>query len=172
VGGTSDTGADALDRAGDLDAGSETRGDLDLGAMLTFGALRLGGAVKHVPQPSFGDADQQVELKRQARVGMAIVGHTRGVISGLTVAVDGDVTKTATAFGDVRHLAAGIEAALYGGRVQLRSGLSRNTVGESRPVWSAGASVSLKRGVYIDGSTTQGSDQALKSWSAAFRFAL
>ena len=86
--------------------------------------------------------------------------------------MDSDLTKTPTAFGDVRHLAAGIEAGLHGGRFQMRGGVSRNTVGESRPSWSAGASVALKRGLYIDGATTQGSDQALKSWSAALRFAL
>ena len=165
----SGNGEAALSQAADLPVASETHGDLDLGAMAAFGAVRFGLNVKHVGEPGFGSGDARVVLTRQARAGVAVTGHPRGTTSALTLAVDADLNRTATARGDVRHLAAGLEAWLFTNRVGLRGGLSRNTIATARLMASTGASLALRRGVFVDGAWTHGSDGSERGWAVALR---
>ena len=162
-------GVASLDLANDLPVPSETHADLDVGAMAALGVVRLGVNVKHLAQPSFGTGDARVELAHQARAGIALLGHTPGVVGALTLAFDGDLTRTATASGDVRHVAVGLEAWLWSKRLGVRGGLSRNTVNAPRQTGSTGVSVALKQGVYVDGAWTVGSDTSQSGWVVALR---
>src|SRR5665213_1780890 len=98
---SSQTGSQWLDTADNLDASSETHADVDFGAMLSSGSLRLGASMKHVTRPTFGSGDSAVTLGRQARAGLAIV--SKGGATPLTLAADVDLTKTPTVDGDVQH---------------------------------------------------------------------
>jgi hypothetical protein len=161
--------AGALDRADDLDVPRDTRFDLDLGAMLRFGWLRIGAAVQHVREPGFGDGANHIVLDRQARAGMAIMKGKTGVFDAVTVAVDSDLTSSATVLGDARQLAAGGELWMFRRRVALRGGLSADTLGERRVARSTGASVALRTGFYVDTAWIVGSAERRTGWSVSLR---
>jgi hypothetical protein len=162
----SQTGSQLLDTADNLDASSETHADVDFGAMLTSGSLRLGASMKHVTRPTFGSGDSAVTLGRQARAGIAIV--SKGT-TPLTLAADVDLTKTPTVDGDVQHIAAGGEAWLAKKRIGVRAGISGNLVGATRTALSSGVSVAVKSGVYLDGALTFGNDTTRSGTSITLR---
>ena len=155
---------DPLDAAADLDVSMETEADLDLGAMASFGHTRLGLAIKHAREPAFGEGANRLVLRRQVRAGVAFVA--RGTV---TVAVDADLSKTATAFGDARHVAAGAEAWLLRRRIGVRGGVSANTVGEAGTSASTGLSVAVKSGTYIEAALTAGPDRSREGWNLGLR---
>jgi hypothetical protein len=161
--------ADALlDAADDLDVDAETRADLDIGLMAVAGPVRVGLSAKNLRRPRFGDGDSAYVLERQARVGLAVTNRPNSPM-GLVAAFDADFTRTATAVGDVRHLAVGGEAWLFQRHVGVRAGVSGNTVGARRPAASAGFSIMPVGGLYIDASRTVGSDDSLRGWGASAR---
>ena len=163
----STTVADALlDRASELDGGATTHADIDVGAMVAFGRARVGAVVKNLRQPGFTFGAGRVDLPRQARVGFAATSAGRTV---LTIAVDADLTRTATATGDARHVAAGVQAWVIPKRVGVRGGVSANTVGSTRPAPSGGISVAVRSGLYLDGEATLGSDRTRKGWGLDLR---
>ena len=152
-----------------LRAQSETRGDIDVGAMAVFGAARFGLAVRNVTAPEVGDGAAAVVLARQARAGVSLTAAGIGRAEGVTVAFDADLTKTTTAVGDERHVSGGIEAWMLRRRIGLRGGLSANTAGDARPVVAGGASLALRSGMYVDGEATVGTDQARRGWGLGLR---
>jgi F plasmid transfer operon, TraF, protein len=149
----------SFDRAADLDAGGETHLDLDMGAMFRLGRSRFGVTVKNLREPGFGEGGNRVDLSRQARVGFAT---TTAGARAFTFAVDADITRTATAAGEARHLAGGLEAWVVPKRVGLRGGVSGNTVGPTRLSPSAGVSVAVRSGILLDAQGTWGSDESRK----------
>lgn len=162
------SGASPLDEADGLDVSKRTKFDLDLGVMARVGYARLAVAVKNVTEPEFEDGDgQPFTLRRQVRAGVAISRVPTGIQTGLTVAGDVDLTTTSTVFGDVRHVAAGIEGWIARGRVGLRAGASANTIGERRPSGSAGISVRLTRALHVNASRTVGRDDSVTGWSSS-----
>lgn len=162
------TGTDPLHDADGLDVSRHVRADLDLGAMATFGHVRLGLTVRNVTEPSFdAGALEPLTLKRQARVGLAVLSVRNGAGQGLTAAADADLTTTSTAVGDVRHVAGGVEAWLGKGRLGVRAGASANTVGSARPAASGGVSVALTRALHVNASKTLGRDDSLAGWSTS-----
>jgi hypothetical protein len=164
--------ADRLARAADLDVSVETKTDLDLGVMAQFPHVRVGLSVKHLRQPEFGEGDAAFTLKRQARMGVAVVGAGRGAVNDLIAAVDVDLTRTNTVIGEVRHAAAGGEAWFGGRRVALRGGVSANMVGDLTYAKSVGLTLgSPNTGLYVDGAMTFGSDRSREGWAASVRFA-
>jgi hypothetical protein len=160
---------DPLDAADELDVSTETKADIDLGAVASFGPMRFAVAVKHVREPEFGEDDTRFVLQRQARAGLAFTTTTRGPLSALTFGLDADLTKTPTAFGDARHVAAGLEAWLLRRRVGLRGGVSANTVGDANTSTSVGGSLAARQGLYVDGAATFGSDRSREGWSVGLR---
>lgn len=162
--------ADAsLERADRLSGDSETHADLDVGALATFGGVRLGITVKNVRAPEFGaDSDRQ-KLKRQARAGVAVIGQSRGAVDQLALAIDADLTRTETAVGDARHVAGGIEAWTLKRRLGVRAGVSANTIGERRLSPSGGASLAVRTGTYFEGQYTAGSDRSRRGWGFGLR---
>jgi F plasmid transfer operon, TraF, protein len=166
---TGDPADASLDRAEDLDRGdTDNEFDLDVGAMAAFNGLRLALVVKHVTEPSFSSGGLLTELPRQARAGVSVTGG-RGAAGQLTVAFDADLTRTPTATGEVRHIAAGAETWLVGRRVGVRGGVTANTIGDARLSGSLGASGALRKGTYVDAQLTGGSDRSIKGWGVALR---
>jgi hypothetical protein len=162
--------ADAsFDRAESLSGNSETHADLDVGALATFGAVRMGVAVKNLRAPEFGTGDDRQRLSRQARAGVAVIGHSRGAVDQLALAIDADLTTTETAVGKARHVAGGVEALTLKRRLGLRAGVSANTIGESRVSLSSGASLAVRSGAYFEGQYTAGSDLARRGWGLGLR---
>jgi hypothetical protein len=163
--------ADLLDRADDLEGPRHTLTDLDLGAMVRVGSLRVGASLKHVSEPSVGSGADRVTLPRQARMGGAIVGGRTGVLDAWTAAVDTDLISTTTVRGDERRVAAGGEAWIFGHRFGVRGGVSASTVGARRTVGTSGASVALRRGLFVDAALIPGSDELRSGWSISLRSA-
>jgi hypothetical protein len=159
----------SLDAAGALSGPSSTHADLDLGALATFGHVRVGATLKNVHAPEFGAGDDHMALTRQARAGLAIVGQPKGVINQFALAFDADLTKTPTDLGEARHVAGGIEAFTMKRHLGLRAGLSANTVGPALVSPSVGASVGVRSAMYLEGQLTGGSDQARRGWGVDLR---
>lgn len=161
------SGANPLDAADALDVPLARSGDLDVGAMLRLGALRLGGTMHHVTEPTLQSGlEPPLTLHRQARVGAALATRPRGLGAGVLLSADADVLVTPNPSGDVRHAAGGAEAWLAGGRVGVRTGASVNTVGDRRPAFSTGGSVRVSSGLRIDVARTMGQDPSLAGWAA------
>ena len=159
----------SLDEADALDAGGETHSGLDMGAMVTFRGARAGIMVRNLREMDFGTGADVVTLKRHVRAGGALTSGSRGVIGTATVAVDADLTTTATALGDERRVAVGAEAWAKNRFVGVRGGLSANTVGERRTSFSGGLSARFRPGTYVDVQRTGGSDQAKQGWGIGLR---
>ena len=151
-----------------VNALGETHGDLDMGAMVALGRLRLGLAAKNIRTPEFTDGDTLLELPFQMRAGASVRAGSADRAE-VVAAFDADLTTTATLFGDERHLATGAEVWLGNRSVGFRGGVGFNTVGETRRSWSVGASVGLRGGFYLDGQLTRGSDLARNGWGIALR---
>ena len=164
-----DSSGEGLDIGDDLPIREETHGDLDVGAMVTFQHARLGVSVRNLTQPSFGEGADRAALRRQARAGLAVVTNSKGAQGGLTISADADLTRTATPFGDVRHLAAGGEVWLIRKRLGVRGGLTANTIGDARLATSTGISVAPTASFFIEGARTFGSDGSTRGWSATTR---
>ena len=161
--------AGSLDAAEEIDPSGEMHAGLDVGAMAVFGQARIGLMVRNVKQPAFGSGPDAFTLSRTARLGAAFNSGRRSVIGGATVAVDVDLTKTATVLGDERRLATGGEVWTTARTFGLRGGVSVNTIGDRRTALSGGLSAALRRGMYADGELTGGTDQGRKGWSIALR---
>ncbi len=159
----------SLGQAQSLSGGGQTHADLDLGALATFGIVRVGVVMKNVRAPAFGTGDDRMTLKRQTRAGVALVGRSPGAIQQLALDFDADLTKTPTVFGDERHVAGGIEALTLQRHLALRAGLSANTIGAARVSPSVGASVGVSNGMYVEGQLTGGVDQARHGWGLSLR---
>ena len=159
----------AFDEADDLEIDGEFEVDLDLGVMAMVGGLRVGGSLRHLREPVFGEGGTAFLLERQGRVGAAWMGGQHGVLSAWTVAFDADVTETFTILGPARHMAGGGEVWLWNRRVGVRGGYSANQVGTEATATSIGLSLAPKAKVYIDGALTRGEDETLEGWAAALR---
>ncbi len=162
-------GTGSLDEADRLEASGETHVGLDVGAMATFGHARLGLMIRNVKQPEFGAGVDAFTLSRHARAGVALSSGRRGVIGSATIAVDADLTKTATALGDERRVGAGAEAWTGKQSLGVRAGVSANTIGSRRPSFSGGLSAAVRKGMYVDGEATGGSDEGRRGWGVALR---
>jgi hypothetical protein len=144
----------------------QTRGDLDLGAMVKLGSARFAVSAKNVYLPDLTAEGNPVARNRQVRVGAAYAPPPGKNVS-VIVDLDADLTTTHTASGDERHIAGGAE--LRSGRLGVRGGLSGNTVGDVRRSFSAGASLGLSKGFFVDSQVTRGDDDAKKGWGIALR---
>ena len=88
--------------------------------------------------------------------------------TGLTLALDADLTRLETIEGDRRALAVGVEQ-VVAPRVALRGGVRFQTIGDVGPSASAGGSVALTSVVWFDAQVTRGGDRGDRTWSAGLR---
>jgi len=145
----------------------QTRGDIDLGAMVRIGGARIGFVVKHLHEPDLtADGMQLASFDRQVRVGAAYLPHP-GMLT-LNAALDADLTITPTVFGNARHLAGGAELWIDR-RLALRGGVSVNTVDDLRRSFSAGASAAIQKAFFLDAQLTRGDDPAKEGWGLGLR---
>lgn len=141
---------DGFNRVDALDDRGATRGDLDAGVLATFGTVRAGLVVRNLVAPSFPAAGgEELKLARHARVGVAWGDRWPGT-SRTILAVDADLTTVAHPAGNRRDVAAGVERWLGAHRWGVRGGVRVSTVGEARPVVSAGGSLGVRPGTYVD----------------------
>ena len=168
----SDSWDEAFERAQAFEWPGSTRGDLDIGAMLAAGRVRAGVVIRNMSAPSFDGAgedadDGAVRLERHARVGAAW-GDSWPGISRLIMSVDADLTRVPHPVGARRDVAAGVERWLRGQQVGLRAGVRASTVGDARPIVSAGGSFAVRAGMYLDGYLTRG-PRMERGWGVAAR---
>ena len=150
-------------------AQSDTVGDLDLGAMAKFGALRVGLSVRNVRAPEFGADATLMKIPRQAHTGVALTESTAGAINQLTVAFDADLKTTTFEGRETRRVASGAEAWVLGRRIGIRGGAGTNTAADTGSYFAGGLSVAFRSGMYLDAATTGGSDQAAHRWGVDLR---
>ena len=148
---------DPLAAAGDLQARGTSRFDMDAGVIADIRRLRLGLTVRNLFTPEFETPTDGVrlELPRQVRAGASVRPTT-----GLIVSVDADLTTVEDLTGDRRSLALGAEQRFWQERAAVRGGFRVSTTGASRPVATAGGSISIRSGIYADGYVAIGVDQA------------
>jgi hypothetical protein len=141
-----------LDRGDALDEGAaENRFDLDIGVLATAGVLRLGARLRNVLEPTVGP----VRLERQARVGVAFAPEAVGG-APVTIALDADVGTYRDASDARRVMALGAEHWFADRRFGVRAGGRINTVGARERSATAGASVAVRAGWYVDGHVVRG----------------
>jgi hypothetical protein len=158
-------GEDPIDQAELLIREGSNTFDVDIGALAVFDRTRLGVVARNLFSPGFDAPDgTPLEVPVQVRVGVAYVPSDR-----LTLALDGDLTRTPTATGDRRDIAAGAESWWAARRVGIRGGLRVNTAGVARPVGSVGGSVGVFRGFWVDAGFTAGASESDRAWSVAGR---
>ena len=165
---------DALDEADAIEGRASTRGDVDVGAMVAAGRVRVGLVVRNVTAPTFGDGEDTstpagatATLERHVRVGAAWADRWPGV-SQLLVSIDADVTRVPHPSGERRDVAVGMERWMRRQRVGLRGGLRASTAGDSRPVVSVGGSLAVRSGAYVDGYVARGTRDD-RGWGLAVR---
>jgi hypothetical protein len=152
-------------------AKSNTRGDLDIGAMATLGVVRLGLLMRDVSEPAFGSGSDTLVLPRRVRAGAAVLAPSQGRLQQLTLAVDADLT-TATVDGrDERDVSVGAEAWVRGGRIGVRGGVGKNTVDAGGSFGAFGLSVAPYSRVFVEGSITRGESGRRDRWGIDLRLA-
>ncbi len=158
------TAGEALDRIADLDGRTRTTVDADVGLVASSPTVRLALAVKNVRAVQFDAmAGSAIRLPRQARAGIAVLPA-----DGLTLAMDLDL-NTVDLMGDLRRmLAAGGELSL-GSRVQVRSGVRWNLADDRRVAGAVGASLSVRRGLWIDAHYGLGRADESREFGVALR---
>ena len=153
-----------LDRGEALDTAARS-GDLgvDLGVLAVAGVVRIGARMGNVREPEVGG----MRMPRQTRVGLAIDPEP---VTGLplTVALDADVTAYDAGTGTRRMVAVGAEQWWFARRLGLRGGGRANTTGARERIGTAGASVALRPGMFVDAHVSRGSAHEA-GWSVTAR---
>ena len=144
----------------------ENRLDLDVGVIVAAGPIRLGAAMRNVRQPEF--ADGAFTLPRQTRIGAAIDVEKAGG-PPLILAIDADARRYSTATGERRVIAVGAEQWLWRRRIGVRAGARFNRVGAEERAATAGVSVGIRNGLYVEGQTTRGGSDAERGWALGTR---
>ncbi len=166
----------AFDESAQLPSGARTEFDLDAGVLAVAGPVRFGLVGRNLRKPDFApdDTTGAGKLSRQVRAGIAVTpgfvpNRTVAAQPSLTIAFDADVTTTTWAGARERHVAAGVERWVAARRVGLRGGVRANTVGDRRPVGTAGASIALRPGMLVEGQYARGRQPAGQQWTVGAR---
>ncbi len=162
-------GEGSVARADALDGPGETHADLDLGAMVRFGGVRVGVAARNLRSPVFGEGASRMELRRRVRAGVSVTMPFTGVLSAVTVAADADLTTNAGPFGEERQVAVGAEAWLLRSHLGVRGGVTTSTKGDAPRAVSGGLSVTMASGVFLDGFLTRGTVEGRNGWGSDLR---
>jgi hypothetical protein len=170
--------ADLLDRGENLEGGDvENHFDLDAGLIAAAGPVRLGAVMKNILKPEFGSTSASAGsaagqasfvLPRQTRVGAAFDGEKAGG-PPLVLAIDADVKTYATATGDRRVIAVGAEQWLSRKRIGIRGGARFNRVGGKERATTAGASIGIRNGLYVEGQIVRGGSDTERGWGVGTR---
>jgi hypothetical protein len=160
---------DLLDAGEDLEGGNaKNQFDLDAGVMVAAGPVRLGAVMRNIRKPDFGTDEAPFVLPRQMRIGAAIDAEQAGG-PPLIVSIDADVRTYATGAGDRRVVALGAEQWLWTKRIAVRGGGRFNTVGGKERAATAGGSVAVRNGLYLEGYIVRGGAEAERGWGLGTR---
>jgi hypothetical protein len=160
---------DLLDAGEELEGGhADNRFDLDAGLMVVAGPMRVGAVMRNIRKPDFGTDAAQFVLPRQTRIGAAVDAEQVGG-PPFIFAIDADVRRYATATGDRRVVAVGAERWLWTKRVAVRGGARFNTVGAQERAATAGASIAVRNGLYLEGYFVRGGSEADRGWGLGAR---
>lgn len=158
-----------LDRGEALEGGDgDGAFDADVGVIGTAGALRVGLLVRNAFEAELEHEAGAVRFDRRVRLGAAYDAEALGG-PPLVVALDADVGTVAAAGGDRRNVAVGAEHWLLNRRLGLRGGARVNTVGAKERAATAGASVALRAGLFVDAHVVRGGRQDDRGWGVAAR---
>jgi len=161
--------SDLLDAGEDLEGGdANNEFDLDAGVMVVAGPVRLGAVMRNIRQPDFGTDAAPFVLPRQTRIGAAIDAEQAGG-PPFIFAIDADVRRYTTGAGDRRVVALGAERWLWTKRIAVRGGARFNTVGAEERAATAGASVAVRNGLYLEGFIVHGGAEAERGWGLGTR---
>jgi hypothetical protein len=157
------------------DGDAQSRFDLDVGLLAVAGPLRFGVLVKNIREPEFDApgltpdaAPSRMTLPRQTRVGVAFDPENATGVP-LTVALDVDVRTYSTASGERRMVALGVEHWFLTKRLGVRAGGRMNTRRERELTATAGFTVALRGGLYLDGHVVGGREIDERGWGLATR---
>jgi hypothetical protein len=163
-----------LDTGEDLDGG-DAHGtfDLDIGVMAVGGPVSAGAVVRNVREPQFEGSSASgpvpvMRLPRQVRVGAAFDAEKIGSVP-LTVSLDADLRTYRVQTGERRVIAVGAEQWFMARRLGVRGGGRFNTVGPQDRAATAGASVAIRSGLYVDGHIVRGGSADDRGWGLATR---
>jgi hypothetical protein len=150
---------------GEVDGGpAEGTLDLDVGVIAVFDRMAAGAVVRNLRRPELGG----VRLDRQVRLGVALREVEMGAAL-VTLAVDADARRYGTVLGERRVVAAGGEGWVLDRRIGIRAGARVNTVGAEERSWTAGGSLAVRSGMYVDGHVVHGGARAEQGWGIAAR---
>ena len=153
-----------LDRGEEMDTGIRSSDfGIDLGVLAVAGVVRIGARMGNVREAEVGG----IRMQRQTRVGIAIDPEPVTDLP-LTVAFDADVTEYDSVTGARRMLALGAEQWLFAKRLGVRGGGRVNSTGAKERVGTAGASVALRPGMFVDAHVSRGSAHET-GWSITAR---
>jgi hypothetical protein len=161
---TDRTVGDALSATDDVDGRRSGAFDLDVSVMVDMRRVRVGATWKNLRSPTFGDDEEnQITVPRQTRIGVAVLP-----VDGVTLALDLDL-ETVDLLGDPRRTAAVGGEARLASRFVARSGLRWSVEGARRVVASAGLSIGLRPGLWLDGHYTQNHRNEDREFGVALR---
>jgi hypothetical protein len=140
--------------------------DTDIGVMATGSLGRLALSVRNLTAPEFKvPGGGTVELARRVRAGIS-VNTSRKTMA----AADFDLTTRATARGDCREAALGLEANPTR-PAWIRGGVRWNTAGAgAAPVGTVGGSFAVYGSTFADAQVSFGSADGDRGWGAGLRF--
>jgi F plasmid transfer operon protein TraF len=152
---------------GSLNDEGETTGDIDAGALFSRGRMRAGLVARNLTSPTFESSAGAITIERQVRAGVAWGNKWPGTADTI-VSFDADLTRVPHVSGERRDLAAGAEKWFRHQTLAVRGGVRASTVDGARPVASAGGSIAVRSGFYVDVAAAGGrADDA--RWSVAAR---
>ena len=146
-----------------LDGDTGTTGDLDVGVLAVAGVMRFGAVVRNARNPRAGD----VRFERGVRVGVAFDADRAGYGPGI-VALDVDLREYEADAGRRQVIAAGAERWFGARRAAIRGGARVNIAPGGEAAGTAGASLALRAGLFVDGYVALGGD-AERGWGVSGR---
>jgi hypothetical protein len=138
-----------FDLAETIESKGKTTADVDVGVLADSGRARVGLVARNLAAPTFTAGGDEITVSRQVRVGAAWGDRWPGA-ARFILAVDADLTRVEQAGVERRDIAAGAERWFRNQRIGVRGGLRASTLGDARPVASAGASYAVRNGMYLD----------------------
>jgi hypothetical protein len=150
-------------------AKSNTRGDLDIGAMGTLGLVRLGIVMRDVSSPEFGSGSDTLVLARKARAGVAVLSPASSALHPFVLDVDADLNTTTVDGRDERDVAAGGETWMSRGRLGVRGGVGKNTASGGGTFGALGVSVAPYPRFFVEGFVTRGESGRRNRWGIDLR---
>jgi hypothetical protein len=158
-----------LDRGDDLDGGEgDSTFDVDLGVIAVARALRAGVLVRNVFESELENEAGIARLDRQIRIGGAYDAAAAGG-PPLVIALDADLATVETATGERRNIAIGAEQWLWNQRLGVRGGARFNTAGDRNRAATAGVSVAVRAGLFLDAHAVGGGSEDDRGWGVAAR---